>query len=109
MQADKNLLQQKWTVLADRPQKKNLPQKIKEVKAPEDVLSVATSSPEPVIVELTDSDTPPPSQNRPRTTGKAPAVADVRMHERVVQGLSTVDKRVVSSLVCLVCPLARVR
>ena len=49
--------------------------------------------PESAVVELTDSDTPPTSQNRLRATGKLPAVADV------ASGLSTVDERDVSSVV----------
>ena len=52
-----------------------------------DVLSAETSSPELATVELTDSDTPPPCQNKSRPAHKTPAT----VVEHVVQEFSTAD------------------
>jgi len=43
---------------------------------------VATPSLEVATVELTDSDSPPPSQNRPKPAKRILAVVGVRVHER---------------------------
>jgi len=54
-----------------------------------------TPSPESVPVELSDVDTPPPSQNRPRASGKTPATTVVGRNIDVVKSIaSSIDVNV---------------
>ena len=49
-----------------------------------------TPSPESIPVELSDVDTPPPSQNRPRASGKTPATTVVGRNTTLGVPLSSV-------------------
>jgi len=54
----------------------------------------ATSSPEATVV-LTDSDTPPPSQNRPKPVRRPPVMADVGMQVSPVSATESLTSSVV--------------
>jgi len=69
MQADRNLFQQRQ-VSSGRPAPKEQLATVRE--------EIATPSPEAAVTELTDCDTPPPSQNRPKLA-RTPVVVDISM------------------------------
>ena len=72
IQADKNLFQQRQVSSG----RQALNEKLATVRE-----EVATPSPEAVVAELTDSDTPPPSQNRPKPARRTPVIVDVSTQE----------------------------
>jgi len=71
-QVNRNLLSQAQVSASGQAPRGKLAQMPEEVE---------TSSPEMATVELTDSDSPPPSQNRPKPAKRTPAVVNISVQE----------------------------
>ena len=71
-QVDRNILSEAQVSASGQAPRGKLAQVPEEVE---------TSSPETATVELTDSDSPPPSQNRPKPAMRTPAVVNISVQE----------------------------